>query len=96
MLKDILADFINGKRISYYKMFLEELINSVIKLYNKHNAIGDSTIINEFTDLSKVDAGKRIIFFKPFIMSDMDIVQTEYIYIYIESLLIYLRTVKLI
>lgn len=77
VLKDILGDFINGKRMTYYKMFLEELVNSIIKLYVKNSEMGDATVINEFTDLNKFQAGKKVVYFKPFIMSDMDLVQTE-------------------
>jgi hypothetical protein len=77
ILQDILADFINGKRMTYYKMFLEELSNMILKIYNKNNEIGDADIVTEFSDLSQIDISRKIIYFKPFIMTDLDIVQTE-------------------
>ncbi len=77
ILKDILSDFINGKRMTYNRLFLDELVNSLLKLYHKHNDLKHATIITEFSEINNVDTSKRIIYFKPFIMTDMDIVKAE-------------------
>lgn len=77
LLKEIFEDFLNGKNIFYYKIFIENMLNSLIALSNKHNINFNSefdVFLTEFDNISLSDytCKKRIVLYKHFILSEAD------------------------
>jgi hypothetical protein len=81
LLKDIVEDFLNGRKLKYNKMFLDEHINSIVKLFSRHCHLKDYLIVTEVDSLTEAanSKSKKILYFKPFILNDKDLLQIEYI-----------------
>jgi hypothetical protein len=77
LLKEIFEDFLNGKNIFYFKIFIENMLNSLIALYNKqtNNFKSESGIfLTEFDNfsLSENPEIKKIVLYKHIILSEAD------------------------
>lgn len=78
ILLNIFQDFLNGKNITYYKMFLEQLISNLFRLLseNLNFTPGDKElVITELDDFSSLNISdfKRIIYFQTFILKNEDL-----------------------
>jgi hypothetical protein len=80
VLQDIFQDFINSKNLSYYKMFLDYMVNTLLSLYS-HSKItsptSDDIIITELDDWKsldndKVNKAKKIVYFQTSLLNEKD------------------------
>ncbi len=76
LLKEILTDFLNGKNILYYKIFIENMLRSLTSLYNMKITKLESdreTFLTEFDNFSCIESSiKRILLYKHIILSESD------------------------
>jgi hypothetical protein len=75
LLKEIFSDFLNGKNIFYHKIFIENMLNSLIALYNLKNGYdGERDVfLTEFDDCSKLYSDvKKIVLYKHYILTEAD------------------------
>lgn len=79
VLKDIFQDFINGKNLSYYKLFLDHMVNNLLSLYSHSklsNPLNEDVIITELDDVKHVEKdfnkAKKIIYFQTSMLVEKD------------------------
>ena len=79
VLQDIFQDFINGKNLSYYKLFLDHMVNTLISLYSRSkltNPLNEDVIITELDDVKHIEKdfnkAKKIIYFQTSMLVEKD------------------------
>lgn len=75
VLAGIFEDFIKGRKLPYHKMFLEYVMNSLFDLYSKGYKHSDKEILiieNESNDMSKLEEGMTVTYFKPIFIDHQD------------------------
>ena len=85
VLQHIFTDFINGKNLSYYKMFLEQMVNSLISIYSGSklsNPTQDDLVLTEMDNLNnlegKTEKTTKIIYFQTSLLNEKDFINLEY------------------
>ncbi len=85
VLQHIFTDFINGKNLSYYKMFLEQMVNSLISIYSSSklsNPTSDDLVLTELDNLNnlegKTEKTTKIIYFQTSLLNEKDFNNLEY------------------
>ena len=84
VLQHIFTDFINGRNFTYYKIFLEQMTNTLLSLYlgsKISNPNPDDVVITELDDnKAKGNKKKKIIYFQTSMLNEKDFDKLEYLY----------------
>lgn len=85
VLQNIFQDFINSKNLSYFKMFLDYMVNTLLSLYSHRKTAklsSDDVIITELDDWEcldneKVNRAKKIVYFQTSLLNEKDFSNLE-------------------
>ena len=77
VLQHIFQDFLNGKNMTYYKLFVEQLMSTLLSLFSeslKFNSGESDIVLTELDDISDFDfkTKKRIIYFQTSLLIEKD------------------------
>jgi hypothetical protein len=82
LLREILIDFLTGKNIFYHKIFIENMLNSLIALYNQKNEYEHEKdfFLTEFDNFTKLESDvKKIVLYKHYILTESDCNDIKYV-----------------